>query len=98
MTGRENRRYKPIDETMNPRTLPASDSTQNLARFWDTHDLADFEDELEVVDEPIFAQTKTLTLRLESDEAEAVRRIAESKGVAEVDLIREWVQEKISIS
>ncbi len=83
---------------MNPQKLPQTDSIQGLAQFWDTHDLADFEAELEEADEPIFERATTVTLRLESGEVEAVKRIAESQGVADVDLIRQWVLEKISRS
>ena len=31
-----------------------TDSIQELAHFWDTHDATDFDTELEVVDEPVF--------------------------------------------
>ena len=31
--------------------IPHTDSIAELARFWDTHDLTDFEDELEEVPE-----------------------------------------------
>ena len=34
--------------------LPKTDSIQELAEFWDTHDLTDFEEELEEVAEPVF--------------------------------------------
>lgn len=36
--------------------LPRTDSIQELARFWDTHDLTDFDDELEEVTEPVFVR------------------------------------------
>lgn len=36
--------------------LPKTDSIDELARFWDTHDLTDFEDQLEVVTEPVFVR------------------------------------------
>ena len=39
---------------MMTRRLPQTDSIQELARFWDTHDLTDFEDQLEEVAEPVF--------------------------------------------
>ena len=39
---------------MKTQRLPQTDSIQELAHFWDTHDLTDFEDELEEVTEPIF--------------------------------------------
>lgn len=75
--------------------LPSTDSIQELARFWDDHDLTDFEDDLEEVTEPVFERESAITLHLESSEAEAVREMAKSKGVADSELIREWVLEKI---
>ncbi len=76
--------------------VPQTDSIQELAKFWDTHDLTDFEDQLEEVTEPVFEGQTVISLPLESDEVQAVKRIARSKGVPEADLIHEWVREKIS--
>ena len=39
---------------MNRTKIPQTDSIQELADFWNTHDLTDFEDELEEVTEPVF--------------------------------------------
>lgn len=75
--------------------LPNTDSIQELAQFWDTHDLTDFEDELEEVTDPVFEPATVIPLNLESEEAEAVRRIAEARGIADAELIRGWVREKI---
>ena len=80
---------------MKTQRLPETDSIQELAYFWDTHDLTDFEDELEEVTEQVFEPATVIPLNLESDEAEAVRRIAEAKGIADTELIRGWVREKI---
>jgi hypothetical protein len=78
---------------MKTKHLPKTDSIQELAQFWDTHDLTDFEDELEEVTEPVFVPATVIPLSLE--EAAAVRRIAEGKGIADAELIRGWVREKI---
>ena len=80
---------------MMTRRLPQTDSIQELARFGDTHDLTDFEDQLEEVTEPVFERRTVIALNLESSEAEAVKRIAKAKGLADVELIRGWVREKI---
>jgi len=72
-----------------------TDSIQELAEFWDKHDLTDFEDELEEVTAPIFESMTVIPLNLESEEAEAVRRIAEARGIAAAELIRGWVREKL---
>lgn len=80
---------------MKTQRLPQTDSIQELAQFWDTHDLTDFEGELEEVTESIFESPTVIPLNLESDEAEAVRKIAEARGIADAELIRGWVREKI---
>lgn len=81
---------------MNNEKLPQIDSIQELARFWDSHDLADFEEELEEVSERVFERDTVIPLHLRSREAQAIREIAKEKGIAEADVIREWVLEKIS--
>ena len=80
---------------MKTQHLLKTDSIQELAEFWDKHDLTDFEDELEEVTEPVFEQATVIPLNLESEEAEAVRRIAEARGIAAAELIRGWVREKL---
>jgi len=84
-----------MEETMKNQQLPKTDSIQELAQFWDTHDLTDFEDELEEVTDPVFESSTVIPLNLESDEAKAVRRIAEAEGIADAELICGWVREKI---
>jgi len=80
---------------MKTESLPKTDSIQELAQFWDTHDLTDFEEQLEEVSEPVFEAATVISLNLESEEAKAVRRIAEANGIADAELIRLWVREKI---
>lgn len=80
---------------MKTEAIPQTDSIQELAQFWDSQDVTDFEDELEEVNEPIFERRSVIALQLENGEAEAVRKLAEARGVADVELIRGWVREKI---
>ena len=77
--------------------LPHIDSIEELARFWDTHDLTEFEDELEEVLEPVFERKPgaVISLHLHPQEAEAVKRVAQARGVEEATLLREWVLEKL---
>ena len=49
---------------MKPQKLPQTDSIQELAHFWGTHDLADFEEELEEVAEPVFERSTTIATPL----------------------------------
>ncbi|MCA9416885.1 MAG: hypothetical protein KC917_11460 [Candidatus Omnitrophica bacterium] len=80
--------------------IPQSDSIEELARFWDTHDLTEFEDELQEVSERVF-QSKTepvIRLQLSPDQASILHRLAESRGVDDGTLVREWVEEKLRAS
>lgn len=60
---------------MNGNKIPQTDSIQALADFWDTHDLTDFDAELEEADEPVFDRQTTVTVRLEPDESRIVRSL-----------------------
>ncbi len=82
---------------MNKKKIPETDSIQELAHFWDTHDLTDFEDQLEEVNEPVFERETVLKIYLDPDEAEAVRQISRSRGISYTELIKEWVLERIHV-
>jgi hypothetical protein len=53
-----------MEKSMKKTTLPRTDSIQELAQFWDTHDLTHFEEELEEVTEPVFVRE---TAELDTD-------------------------------
>jgi hypothetical protein len=86
-----------MEKQMSQTKILQTDSIEELARFWDTHDLTDFQDELEEIAEPVFERNNSavLTIHLQPQEAEAVKRIAQSKGVKQATLVRQWVLEKI---
>ena len=83
---------------MNSQHVPQTDSIQELAKFWDTHDLTEFESELEEVNEPVFERDTRISVHLDSTEAQAVHEAARSQGVPDSELIRQWVLEKIRAS
>jgi hypothetical protein len=85
-----------MESPMKKSRLPKTDSTKKLAEFWDTHDLTDFEDELEDVTEPVFARDTAIKVPLDADEAEAVERMARAKGVSREELVRAWVVQKVA--
>lgn len=47
---------------MRRQKLPNTDSIEELARFRDTHDLTDFEGDLEEAAEPVFGRAKGASL------------------------------------
>ena len=87
-----------MEKPMNSPKIPQTDSIEELARFWDTHDLTDFEDELEEVTEPVFERTTVVQVHLQPQEIEAVKAMAATKGIGSEELIREWILERIQNS
>lgn len=83
---------------MRNQRIPELDSIEELAAFWDTHDLTDFEDQLEEVMEPIFVRGKPaiVEISLKPSEIQTLKRIAQSEGIEEASLLRRWIMEKLS--
>jgi hypothetical protein len=83
---------------MNTQTLPQTDSIAELARFWDTHDLTDFEAELEEVSEPVFERSPKDTVRVQfrPQEIEMLERLAAAQDMELTALIRRWVLERLA--
>ena len=84
-------------KAMKARKIPESDSVEELARFWDTHDLTDFEDQLENGPKRVFERKPetAIQVRLRRQEVEKVKRVAKTRGVREATLLRQWVREKL---
>ena len=82
---------------MKARKIPEIDSIEELADFWDGHDLTDFEDQLEDVPETVFGRRPetVIPVRLRRREIEAVKRVARTRRVREAALLRQWVREKL---
>jgi len=86
-----------MGKSMKRQGMPKVGSIQELARFWDTHDLTDFEPDLEVVGGPVFVRSKgaSLTVDLPRQEVQRVKQIAKSRGVKETTMLREWILERL---
>ena len=80
---------------MNASKIPRTDSIHELAEFWDTHDLTDFNEELVEAPESVFERPVAIGVPLEPQEAQAVALIARSEGIDSGNLIRQWVLERI---
>lgn len=68
------------------------------AKFWDTHEFTEFEDELEDV-EIVFElnkpRNKTLVVRLQKDVKDKLENAARAKGLNISTLARMWLMEKL---
>ena len=75
--------------------LPTTDSIQELAAFWQQHDVTDCEEDLEEVTEPVFQRTHVVGVALTEEEHRAVRDAACARGLDEGRLLHEWVKERL---
>lgn len=82
---------------MRRQRLPTTDSIEELAKFWDTHDLTDFEDELEEPGEAVFVRAggTSLSVDLQPAEARQLKRIARARRVKEAAIVRQWILERL---
>jgi len=80
---------------MSKNKIPTTDSIEQLAQFWDKHDITDYEDELEEVKEPVFEQETILKINLQTHEIEAIKKLADSKGLSCDQLIHQWIVQHI---
>lgn len=80
--------------------LPQFDSIEQLAHFWQTHDLTDFEGELEEVEETVFdGEARALvSVELPAKDAEKLKRKSQEEGVSQADLVRAWITERLRAS
>ena len=76
--------------------IPTFGSLEEEAAFWDTHDLGDFEDEMEQVtvegDGPI---GHVLSVRLDSVAFRRLSAIAKQRGLTTTTLAQTWVLEAL---
>ena len=77
--------------------IPAFNSYEEEADFWDTHSFTEFEDQTEDVD-IVFELDKpreaSLVLRLQKAFKDKLKKIARSKGLDVSTLARMWLMEK----
>jgi len=86
-----------METTLNIQSIPKTDSIEELAKFWDSHDVTDFEDALEEVAGPAFERLDASMVKIELPEKElaAIKQIAKERRVEPVMLVREWILEKL---
>jgi hypothetical protein len=77
-----------MEKTMKNDKIPQTDSIQE-AQFWDTHDLTDYEEQLEEIAQPVFEREQVARVQLPSKAAVALENLAKSKGLDSANLIRE---------
>jgi len=73
--------------------LSKSGSLQELAEFWDTHDLTDFEDQIHEVHFEVDIRSRKHYVAIDPDLITEVRRVA--RGLSTESLINLWLQQRL---
>ena len=79
-------------------SIPEFKTLEEMAEFWDNHDLTDFENEMEEVKEPIFklVSGKVISVMLTPKEYNELKKIADQKKLNTATLVNRWVTKHIN--
>ncbi|MDP9473918.1 MAG: BrnA antitoxin family protein [Chloroflexota bacterium] len=76
--------------------IPAFNSIEEEAAFWDTHDFTDFAEESRPVEVSVGQELAArLTLRLDKADRELLAKQARAKGIGPSTLARMWLKERL---
>jgi len=77
--------------------IPKFKSLEEERKFWDTHSITEFMDELKPTKvEFVKPRKKLISLRLDSNQIGSLKEIASHKGLGYLSLIRFWIAERLS--
>lgn len=78
--------------------IPKFKSEKEIREFWDTHSLADHEEDLKPARDVVFVkpERQIVSLRLDRKIVRALKSFANRKGIAYSSLIRMWLLEKFN--
>ncbi len=77
-------------------TLPHFDSLDELAEFFDGHDMGDFLEQIPEADFAVDLKRRKFLFALDSEVARKLSEIARSRKVSSEALANAWLTEKIS--
>jgi hypothetical protein len=76
-------------------SISKSSTIEEMAEFWDTHDVTDFEDETYEVEMKFDIQFRSHFVAIDPDLLQGLRKAAASRGLSAESLINLWLQEKL---
>ncbi|MBI4091673.1 MAG: hypothetical protein HY427_00475 [Candidatus Levybacteria bacterium] len=76
--------------------IPKFKTREEEARWWDTHNLSDYQDEFKTV-KARFAKnlSEGIHVRLDPDTLKKLRQEANQKGIGPTTLVRMWVMQQL---
>ena len=78
--------------------IPDFKSRQEMAEWWDTHNLADYQDEFKTVKVSVAKNlSEGITVRLDPNTLTKLRSKAHKKGIGPTTLARMWIMENLQL-
>lgn len=76
--------------------IPDFKSRMEMAKFWDTHDVSDYWDELKPIKVKVARNlSQGMTIRLDAETLTKLRSKAHKKGIGPTTLARMWIMENV---
>jgi predicted DNA binding CopG/RHH family protein len=77
--------------------IPEFKSDKEIADFWDSHSISDFDHELEEAKDIIFVrpQRQSISIRLDKKYVQVLKALASEHGIGYSSLLRMWLIERI---
>lgn len=76
-------------------TISQSHTLEEMAEFWDTHSLADFEDQTHEVEMAFDPVARRSLVSIEPELMQDLRRIARKRQVSTQTLVNVWLQQRV---
>jgi len=77
-------------------TIPEFKNREEEAKFFDTHDMADFQDEFKIIKAKFNKNLSSgITIRFDDKTLGKIREIAQEKGIGPTTLARMWILEHL---
>jgi hypothetical protein len=76
-------------------SISRSRSIEELAEFWDTHSLADYEDQTYEVEMAFDPAARRLTVPIEPELWEDLRQVARERRVSTQTLVNVWLRQRV---
>lgn len=78
--------------------IPKFKSFEEEAKFWDTHDTTELLDELSEVKNVKFPKPhkRLISVRMDDVQIRSLKKIATTKGIGYLTLMRMWIVERLS--
>ena len=77
--------------------IPKFANEEEEVEFWDNHSLDEFNEELKLAKDVKFVKTrkKLISVRLDTQQIDLLKKIATEKSIGYLTLIRMWIMEKL---